>query len=159
MLLDGLASSGVAANTDHLAVLDQEALDGEFLADLGPRFGGRVHEQLVQDRAPRRVGDGCRGCARSSGDRERAEVECIRVHGRATGCQNAFEQSPVLERRDAGWMDQMRRDGVAREGRPVDQQHPVALAGKQHRRRRSGAPRADDDRVEWLAHGFSSFVE
>ena len=41
----------------------------------------------------------------------------------------------------------MGRHRVAREGRLVEQQHPVALAGQQHRGRRPRAARSDDDRV------------
>ena len=40
---------------------------------------------------------------------------------------------------------------VARERRPVDHQHPVALAGEQHRGGCAGAAGADDDRVVVVA--------
>ena len=54
------------ANDD--AVLDDHVFDGEAFADLGARGGGGVDEDLVDQRAPRRVPARCRptagGCRR-----------------------------------------------------------------------------------------------
>ena len=92
--------------------------------------------------------------------RERPEVE--RVGARSAGSRVATTSSSRPQRRSAAtpgaWID-VGRDGVARERRPVDHQHPVALAGQQHRGRRAGAPGA---RRRWrrtaLRHGSSSRV-
>jgi len=42
-----------AADSDHPAVVEEDLVDVEALADLGPRLGGGVDEELVQDNAPR----------------------------------------------------------------------------------------------------------
>ena len=85
--------------------------------------------------------------AGGAGDRERSEVERIRVDRRTSRRQNTVEQAPALQRRHARRVDEVRRDRVAREGRLVDDEHLVAPPGQEHRRRRPGAARAHDDRV------------
>jgi hypothetical protein len=46
----------------------------------------------------------------------------------------------------------MSGDRVAWEGRPIDEQYVIPLAGKQHRSRRSGNARAHHNGVEDLHH-------
>ena len=69
------------------------------------------------------------------------EIEGVGVNRRAAGRGEAIEQSPPRERGDAERLHHVRGHGVARERRAVDHQHAVALAGQQHRRRRTGAAR------------------
>ena len=152
---DGLAALAVAANADDATVFHDEALHREPLTNFCSRLGGGVDEQLVQRGPPGCVGDRRLIRPRRSGDRERSKVERVRVDGRASGRDDGVEQSPALERGHPRGMDEMRGDRVARERRAVDQQDPVAPTGEQHRRRRSGAARPDDDRVICLAHGSS----
>ena len=52
----------------------------------------------------------------------------------------------------------MSRDRVAWEGRPIDKQYVIPLAGKQHRGRRSGNARAHHNGVEGLGHVSSISV-
>ena len=56
VLGDGLAALAVAADAGDAAVLDDDVLDGESLADLGAGLGGGIDEQLVQHGPPRGVG-------------------------------------------------------------------------------------------------------
>ena len=49
-------------------------------------------------------------------------------------------------------MQEVRRQGVAREGGPVDKQHPASAAREQHGGRRACAAGADHDHVEGAAH-------
>ena len=93
------------------------------------------------------------GRARGPRDRDGPEVERVGRDRRAAGRLQPLEQAPPLERGHAGRMHEMRRHRVAGERGPVHEQNAMAVAGQQHRRRRSGAARSDDDRVVCGAHG------
>jgi len=154
LLGDGLAALGVAADTGDAPFLDDDVLDGETLADLRACLGRAVDEQLVEHGASRTVRDRGVGCPRASGDRERAEVERVRVDRRTTGCREPLEQSPLAKRRHSGRVDDVGRHRVARERRPVDDEHVVPLAREKHRGGRPGAARSDHDCVVLvLGHG------
>ena len=143
----------VPPDAGDAAVLDHQTLDGETLAHLGSRLRRRVHQQLVEHGAPRGVGE--RGLVGPGGARDRhaAEVEGIGVDAGTARGQQPVEQAPVLQRRHPGGMDEVGRDRVRGKRCLVDDEHPVALAGEQHRRRRAGAARARHDRVEFdIAH-------
>ena len=73
-----------------------------------------------------------------------------------TGACTAVEQSPAGQLDDAASGDAVGRDRVAREGRPVQQQHVVPGSGQQHRGRRPGAPGADDDDLVPVEGGVHS---
>ena len=157
---DALASLCVPANAGHDSIVGEDLLDREALAELDAGLDRGVDQQLVEHRAPRAVS--VRDPVdrlRRTGDRQRPEVERVGRHRWASGLLESLQQTPALERSQARWMHVVRRHRVARKGRLVDHQHPVAPAGKEHRRRRSCAARPHDDRVIPLdAHGLSSFV-
>jgi hypothetical protein len=141
------AAPAVAADAGHAAVLDEDLLDGEPLPDLRPRLGRGVDQQLVEHGPPGAVGDRSVVGAGRPGDDEGAEVEGVGVDRRAPGRREPLQQPPPPQRRHARRVDDVGRERVAGEGRPVDDQDLVALAGQQHRGRRPGAARADHDRV------------
>ena len=119
----------VAANAGDAAVLDETLIDSEPLAHL--RLPPRMRRRPGACRARSAAGHTRRGSRRSPGapgDGERSQVERVRVDRRAPGCHEPVEQAPSLQRRHSGRMDEVRRDRVARERRPVDDQHAVALA-------------------------------
>ena len=151
---DRRASPRVTADAGHDSVGGEQLVDREAVPQLGARLDGGVDQQLVEHGPARAVA--ARDAVdrpRGPGDRQRPEVERVGVDRRATGRLQALQQAPALERGHARRVHMMRRHRVAREGRLVDQQHPVALAREQHRRGRSRAARSDNDRVVVLAHG------
>jgi hypothetical protein len=141
---------GAAARADagHAVTVEHERVDGIPLAHLDARGGGRVDEELVEHAAPQRVRIGHRADRRRrAAQRERPDVEGEPAgRCRARG-DHLRQEPPAFEVRRARLVDVVGRERVARELGPVDQQHAVALAGEQHRRRRAGAARADHDRV------------
>ena len=151
---DGGSALLATADADDCAVLDDHVLDGELLAHLGASSGSGVDEDLVEHCPPRRVpgGDAVAG-TRAAGDRERPEVERVALDGRAARGCDLVEEAPPVQRGDAGGVDHVGRHGVARERRPIHDQHSVALAGEQHRSRRTGAAGAHDDGVVVSSHG------
>ena len=133
---------------DGVAVPDQ-SVDRKALAHVDAALRGRVDEQLVEHGSARteaaapavRVGD-------AAAQREGPEVEDhVERDRRAVRGREPVEESPAVEALGAVRPDDVRRDGVARERGPVDEQDAVALAGEEHGRGGSGAARADDDRV------------
>jgi hypothetical protein len=154
---DRAAARFVAANARHHTVLDEDLVDGEPLAELGARRGGRPDEELVEH-GPTRAerGHALRRPGRA-GDHDRSHVVGVRRHRRTARRPELLQHAPPLQRRDARRVDEMGRHHVARERRPVDQQHVVAVAREQHPGRRPSAARPDDDHVVGLAHlGLSS---
>jgi hypothetical protein len=137
----------VAADPDDRTVLGEEFVDREAFPGLGSRPGCRIDQQLVQHCPPRPVRDGGFGGSRCAGKGEGPEVERVRVDGRTPRGDDTVEEPPPLQRRDPRGMDEVRGDRVAGEGRAIDDQDPVAVAGQQQRGGRPGTPRADDDDV------------
>ena len=135
---DGLTALGVSANPDDPVVVEQHLLDGEPFADLGAGRGGGVDEQLVQDDASWGVGHRCVVRPGGAADHERAEVEHERVDGRASGRRQLVQQPPPPQCGDPQRLHTVRGEGVAGKRRPVQHQHPVAVAGQQHRGRGAG---------------------
>jgi hypothetical protein len=84
----------VPADAHDLPVVDEELLDGEFLADLDACPGRAVHEQLVENGAAWAVRDGRVGRAGFSGNGEDAEVEAESVDRRAPGRGELVAQAP-----------------------------------------------------------------
>ena len=80
-------------------------------------------------------------------DGEGPEVELVPGDGRATRRRQPVEQPPPLQGGDARRVDDVRREGVAGEGRAVDGEHAVSLPGEQHGGRRAGGAGPDDDGV------------
>ena len=139
----------VPADTGDASFLDDQVVDGEPLAQLGSRLRRRVDQQLVEHGSPRGVGE--RGLVGPGGARDRhgAEVEDIGVDAGTARGQQPSQQAPLLERRHAGRVDEVRRDRVGGKCRLVDDEHVVALAGEQHRCWRAGAARPHHDGVEF----------
>ncbi len=143
----------MTADADDGPVLDDHVVDGEALAHLGAGGSRRVDEDLVEHGAARTVGNRVAiGRTSRAVDLEHAEVEAVRVDGRAASGDHLIEHAPALQCRDPGSMDQVGREGVARERRPVDDEHLVALASQQHGGGGAGAPGAHDDGVIGLCH-------
>ncbi|MFT3957477.1 MAG: hypothetical protein QM722_24790 [Piscinibacter sp.] len=137
----------VAAHADDTPVVQHQPVDGEAFTQ---RHAGRhrgIDEQLVEHGATRAEGHRRRVGARCAFDRHRAEVEGVGIDGWAPGRRERVAQAPARQRRDAARVHDVRRHGVAREGRAVDQQHAPAAAREQHRCGGAGAARADDDGV------------
>ena len=122
-------------DADDASVVDNDVVDGEFLSDLGAGFGGAVDEHLVEHGSARAVGDrrvlGTR-CAR---DRERAEVEGVRVDGWTAGRHQLVQQAPPLQCRNARRVEDVRGKRVARKCGPIHDENLITLAREQHRRR------------------------
>ena len=145
---DRRAALCVPANAGHDSVVREDLVDRERLAQLRAGLDSGVHEQLVEHRAPRAVAAGDPvDRLRRSGDRQRSEVERVGLDRRASRRLETLQQSPALERGHPRWMHVVGRHRVARKSRLVDQQHSMALAGKQHRCGRSRAACPHDDRV------------
>src|SRR5262249_46623573 len=111
---------------------EEDLLDAEPLAHLDTRLGRGVDEQLVEYSATRRVRDRVVTLSRSAFDHERAHVERVAMNGWAVRRHEPLEQTPALHRRATRRVDQVRRDGVAREGRSVDHEDVMALASEEH---------------------------
>ena len=95
-LNDVLAALAVASNAGDATVVDDDLVDGESLANLGPRLGRSVNEQLVQHGPPGAIRDRGLTSPGRPRDREGAEVEGIHVDGRASGGHEPVEQAPPL---------------------------------------------------------------
>ena len=94
-----------------------------------------------------------------TGDRHRTEVVRIRADRWAPGFLDLLQQPPAAKRYDAGRMNEVRRQHVAREAGLVDDQHSMPLTSKEHRRRRPCAPGPYHDRVvhgDLLAVAFAA---
>jgi hypothetical protein len=124
LLGDGAAVAAVAADAGDAPVGDHDLLDGEPLAGLG----GGVDQQLVERGAPGAVGHrGVVGAGRPR-DGEGSEVEGVGADGWAAGGGEPLQQPPAAQRGHARRVQQMGRDGVAGERRPVHDQDFVAPA-------------------------------
>jgi hypothetical protein len=148
-LLDRAARAAVTLDARDSIALPEQRLDDEPFPHFRPGLDGSVHEQLVQDRAPRAEsaapGVGI-GDAALEGERAHIKEQAERNRGTA-GRREAIEQTPPVHDLGAMWPDDVRGNRVAGKCRLVDEQDPIALPGQQHRRRSAGASRADDDRI------------
>jgi hypothetical protein len=143
------AAFRAAANAGHAAGGRGQSGDRELLPDFRPGLGGGVQQQLVENRPARRahLGDPV-DWRRFAGQLELAEIQSDCANDGAVGRQHALQQSPAFQARHPRRPDEMGRNGIARECRPIDEQHSTAAPRQQHRGRRAAAPRTDDDRVE-----------
>ena len=125
-----------------------ELLGAEPLTDLRAGRAGGVDEQRVQHGAAGTVErvDALAG-REVPVQHHRPGVEPHPAGGRRSRGAQLAEQAPPVQAGDAGDLDLMRGDGVTGEARPVNEQDPRALPGKQHRGRGARDPRADDDDV------------
>src|SRR6266508_6511692 len=87
-----------ALDADDAPVLREYLLDGESFSDLRTGFGRGVYEQLVQNGPPRAVGNRRSRRTRRPRDRERTEIERVRVNRRTSRRREAIEQTPPRER-------------------------------------------------------------
>jgi hypothetical protein len=148
------AAVGVAADADHGAVVEDQLVDGERLPDLGAGLGGRVHQHLVEHAATRRESESAAvHRTRATRHHDRPEVEGEPPDWRAAARRHLFQQAPSSQRRHPVGLDDQRGQRVAREGGPVDEKDPVALAGKEHGGRGAGAAGPHDDGVIGGGHG------
>jgi hypothetical protein len=129
-------------------VLRDQVLHREMLAQLGAGAGRGVREDRIEDRAARRKRVAATVVRRRRADeREFADVERHAPNRRTAGRRDGVEQAPAPEPRDARRPDDMRRDCVVGKRGAIDEQDAVPFARQQHRGRRSGAARSDDDDV------------
>lgn len=152
-LLDRPAAA-VAPHPDDGAVLLDHAVDREPFTHVDPGVGGRPHEQVVEHHPRRCVGrlDPVLGRPQRAGEPERAEVDRVAADGRRAPVDHGVEHPPPAQRRHPGRVDEVGRQRVARERRPVDQQDPVTLAGEEHGGRRAATAGADHDGVVRFGH-------
>ena len=137
---------------DDSLALPHQPLDDELLSQFGASCNRSIHQQLVQHGAPGAVGlSDALVRPRGAADREGTEVEAVGLHRRATRSRQLLPEPPPLECGHAGRMDEVGRERVARERRPVDEQHVVALAGEQHRGRCARATGPHHDGVVAIA--------
>ena len=129
------AAAEVTADAGDRSLGAQQLVDGEPLAQLRTRLHRCLDQQLVQHRAPRAVATrDAVDRLRRAGDRQRPEVERVSLDRRTARLLQMIQQPPARERRDPRRMHEVRGHRVAREGRLVEQQDPIALACQQHRR-------------------------
>jgi hypothetical protein len=133
-LLDRGLAFGPTANADDCVVGDEQLLDGEGFSNLDAGLRRRMHEKRVEHGAARaeaphpvvRVRD--RAAQREWTDIERHSP----ANGRRPRRRQAFEQPPASEKLSAMRPQDVRRERVAREGRPVDEQHRESAPREQH---------------------------
>ena len=146
---DGAACSAAPLDAGDSIAVPQQRLHGEPFSQFRTGLDGRIHQQLVQYRAPGAEPAACGvGVGHTAIQRERTDVkEQAAGNWRAAGRPQAIEQTPPIQDLGAMRPDDVSGNGVARKRGPVDQQDPIALPGQPHRCRRAGASRADDDRI------------
>jgi hypothetical protein len=148
-LLHLFPSVAPAPDPDDRAVCEEQLVDGEGLTHLGaaPRRG--VHEEAVEDRAPRtESASAVIGARDGAVEREGAEVEGhAPADRRQTRGRERVEETPPRQGLGAVRPENVRGDGIAGEPRPIRQQHLVPLPREQHRGGRSGAAGADDNGI------------
>jgi hypothetical protein len=152
-LLDWRSASAMTSNSHDGIVGHQQPVDGEALPNLDAGLGRCIRQEAVEHGPPRTepapaiIGVG-NGAAKS----ERADIERHVAADRRRPCrrQRAAETPP---REDLGSVrpDDVRRDGIAREGGSVDEQHLESLLRQEHGGRRARATRADDDGIVHLS--------
>ena len=166
---DGLGDEGVAAvrsnhnlctlshrrsilrpslDAAHTAILNDELLNREPLADLGARFRCGVDQELVEDGSPWTVRDRAVLRPRGARKRERAEIEGVPLNWGTSRCRETPEQPPSHQSRNPSRMHDVGRNRVARERCSIDNEHAIPLPREQHRRWRACTPRPDDNCVE-----------
>jgi hypothetical protein len=122
-LLDGAASPAAALDSGDSIAVPQQRLHVESFPQLCAGLDGRVHQQLVEQRAPgpEPTTPAVRG-DHPALQRERAHIE-DQVQGDrpAAGRGQPIEQSPVVHDLGAMRPDDVGGDGVARKRGLVDQ--------------------------------------
>ncbi len=99
----GGAARRVAPNAGHRAVLDQDLVDGERLAQLSACGDRGPYEQVVEHDPAWAEGLGHAVCRpRGAGDPDRPEVVRVRRDRRTARGLELLQQPPPLEGRDAG---------------------------------------------------------
>jgi len=119
-----LGQPAAASNAGDPIVFEGEVVDGGSVPELRAGFDRCVDEHLVQRRAPWRDPD--RDAVHdkaTSGQWEVAEVHCDRGDRRAAGRDHPVEQPPGGQPRRAVHVNVMPVGDLARESRPVNEQH------------------------------------
>ncbi len=118
------------------------------VAELGPGLDGRVHQQRVQNPAPRgELRPLARHAAGAPLDADVGDLVDGSFQRRAARRADAVQHSPAGEGGDPGLVDEVRGEGVGAVRRLVEQEDPVARAGQQQGGGRTGAARPDHDDV------------
>ena len=140
--LDRAAVAIVPAHArDPPRVIGPDAGDGDPGGQRGPgRHGGLGQDRVEDVTAWSNEMVHAEPVLYRPGDRPAVGVERHLAQSRGTGSQHRLQQPPAPQRDDAGAGDLVGRIGVARQVRPVQQEHIVAEAGQQHRGRRPGDP-------------------
>ena len=136
------------ANSSHSTSRRSQPSYREPLSHFGAGLGGGLQQELVQHRPARRAHlSNPVERRRVAGQLELAQIQPDRADDRTVRRQHAVKQPPALEARDPGRPDEMGRNGIARESRPIDEQNAQASLRQQHGGRRPGAPCANHNRV------------
>ena len=145
---DRLPLGVVADDAGDPAQVTGDAGDRHAGPHLGAGLDGGVDQQLVEDMTPGGDQEVDTGTALDlTVDDIAAHVEADAADRGGTGVQDGVEQPPTGELHHPTPGDRMGRQRVAGEGRPVDHDDPVALAGQEHGEGGAGAAGADDHDV------------
>jgi hypothetical protein len=146
-LFDHPAAGFTAADAHHHALLEEVLVDGETLTKLGAALHRGVGEDLVERRATRPESPRHAVLDEVGGEhRIVIPVEDQPRDGRRP-LGDTVEQPPCAEPRRTVPVHEVSVRDVARKRRTIDQEHPGALPGEQHRQWRPGAACANDDDV------------
>ena len=131
-----------AVEPDGRLLLPQLERSGTYpVAEVGTRGGRLLGEMSVEPPPLRHQHERAVALALEAMPVAQAELEAVdHVLDHRLDRDRQLAHCPVGQPPAAGL--------VAREARPVEQQHPRAAAGQTNRRRRAGGPGPDDDRVE-----------
>ena len=133
-LLDSPSVSSMASDAGDGVVRHQQLVDGEALPNFDAGLGRGMEQEAVEHGATRaepaqavvRVRDGApKG--------ERADIERHVPADRRCTCRcQLAEETPARQDFGAVGPEDVRRDGIAREGGSVDEQHLESLARQEH---------------------------
>jgi hypothetical protein len=146
-----LGNGGTArapADAGHAVAVEDQLVEGEALAHLGAGVARGVDEELVEQRAARAVDRvGALELREAPAQDDGPWIEAhLRRRGRA-GSEDAVEDPPAPQPRDAGHLDLVGGERVAREPGAVDGENLQAAAREVQCRRGAGDAGPDHDDV------------
>ena len=150
-LRDG-ATIRATADARHAVAVEHQRVEGEALAHLRPGVARGVDEQLVEQRAARAVDGACAVELREAPAQHHGPgIEAHRGRRRRARGENTIEDPPAPQPRDAGNLDLVGGERVARKRRAVDGEDLQAAAREEQCRRGAGDAGPDHDDV---VHGL-----
>ena len=144
----GGAAARAAADAHHAIAVEHERIEGEALAHLGAGSPRSVDEELVEQRAPRAV-DRARALElrKAPAQDDRPGIEAHRGRRRRARREHPIEDPPAPQPRDAGHLDLVGGERVARELGAIDGEDLQAAAREEQCRRGAGDAGPDHDDV------------